>query len=63
TEEVIDKTRQTDKTIGISMGYDREAVAYWLARGLQWISLGGDFNLLYAKVKDTLDNVRAIERD
>ena len=63
TEEVIDKTRQTDKTIGISMGYDREAVAHWLARGLQWISLGGDFNLLYAKVKDTLDNVRAIERD
>ena len=60
TEEVIDKTRQSDKTIGISMGYDREAVAHWLARGLQWISLGGDFNLLYAKVKHTLDDVRAL---
>jgi len=60
TEEVIDKTRHSDKTIGISMGYDREAVAHWLARGLQWISLGGDFNLLYAKVKHTLDDVRAL---
>ena len=30
------------------MGYDREAVAHWLARGLQWISLGGDYHLLYA---------------
>ena len=62
TEEVIRKTRQTDKTIGISMGYDREAVAHWLAQGLQWISLGGDFNLLYAKVKDTLDDVRSLKR-
>ena len=62
TEEVIRKTRQTDKTIGISMGYDREAVTHWLAQGLQWISLGGDFNLLYAKVKDTLDDVRSIKR-
>ena len=63
TEKIIDQTRQTDKTIGISMGYDREAVTHWLKRGLQWISLGGDFNLLYAKVKDTLDDVRAIEQD
>ena len=62
TEEVIRKTRQTDKTIGISMGYNREAVTHWLNLGLQWISLGGDFNLLYAKAKETLDDVRAIER-
>jgi len=62
TEEVIRKTRQTDKTIGISMGYNREAVTHWLDLGLQWISLGGDFNLLYAKAKETLDDVRAIER-
>jgi len=62
TEEVIRKTRQTDKTIGISMGYNREAVTHWLNLGLQWISLGGDFNLLYAKAKETLDDVCAIER-
>ena len=61
-EEVIRKTRQTDKLIGISMGYDREAVAHWLDLGLQWISIGGDFNLLYAKVKDTLDDLRSLER-
>jgi len=62
TEEVIRKTRQTDKTIGISMGYDCEAVTHWLGLGLQWISLGGDFNLLYAKLKGMLDDVCAIER-
>ena len=44
------------------MGYNREAVAHWLGLGLQWISLGGDFNLLYAKVKETLADVHAIER-
>ncbi|NKB71210.1 MAG: 4-hydroxy-3-methylbut-2-en-1-yl diphosphate synthase [Candidatus Latescibacteria bacterium] len=60
TEEVIRKTRQTDKTIGISMGYDPQAVSHWLGLGLQWISLGGDFNLLYAKIVDMLDDVRAI---
>jgi 2-keto-3-deoxy-L-rhamnonate aldolase RhmA len=61
-EEVIRKTRQTEKLIGISMGYDREAVTHWLELGLQWISLGGDFNLLYAKAKDLLNDVRSIER-
>ena len=44
------------------MGYDREAVTHWLGLGLQWISLGGDFNLLYAKVKGMFDDVRSIER-
>ena len=62
TERVIAKTLQTDKTIGISMGYERQAVAHWLDRGLQWISLGGDFNLLYAKFKDVLDDVHSIPR-
>ncbi len=61
-EQIIRKTRQTDKLIGISMGYDREAIAHWLDLGLQWISIGGDFNLLYTKVKDTLDDLRSLER-
>ena len=56
------KTRQTDKLIGTSMDYDREAVAHWLELGLQWISIGVDFNLLYAKVKDTLDDLRFLKR-
>ena len=62
TEEVIRKPRQTDPTIGISMGYACAAVTHWLGLGLQWISLGGDFNLLYAKLKGMLDDVCAIER-
>lgn len=62
TEHVIKRTLQTDKTIGISMGYDRHAVAHWLGQGLQWIALGGDFNQLYAQFKNTLDDVLTITR-
>ena len=54
------KTRQTDKTIGIAMGHDRQAIAHWLDRGLQWISLGGDFNLLYAKLREIAEDVRTL---
>ena len=61
-EAVIEKTRQTDKTIGIAMGYERQAIAYWLDRGLQWISLGGDFNLLYAKLREIAEEVRTLPR-
>jgi 2-keto-3-deoxy-L-rhamnonate aldolase RhmA len=61
-EAVIEKTRQTDKTIGIAMGHDRQAIAYWLDRGLQWISLGGDFNLLYAKLREIAEDVRTLPR-
>ena len=61
-EEVIEKTRQTDKTIGVAMGYDPQAIAHWLDRGLQWISLGGDFNLLYTKLRDVAQDVRALPR-
>ena len=62
TEEVIKKTRQTDKTIGIAMGHDRQAITHWLDRGLQWISLGGDFNLLYTKLRDVAEDVRTLPR-
>ena len=61
-EEVIEKTRQTDKTIGIAMGHDPQTIAHWLDRGLQWISLGGDFNLLYTKLRDVAQDVRALTR-
>ena len=61
-EAVIEKTRQTDKTIGIAMGYERQAIAHWLDRGLQWISLGGDFNLLYAKLREIAEDVRTLPR-
>ena len=44
------------------MGHDRQAIAHWLDRGLQWISLGGDFNLLYAKLRDIAEDVRTLPR-
>lgn len=60
-DEVIRKTRATDKWMGISMGYEREAVQGWVAKGVQWISLGGDFSHLWAAAKGVLDEARALE--
>jgi len=43
------KTRQTDKTIGISMGYSREAVTHLSSLGVQRISLGSSIRLRHEK--------------
>ena len=58
--DVVARTRQTDKWMGLSMGYAPDAVREWIARGVQWISVGGDFNALYTYSKNVLDDVRAM---
>ena len=46
-EQVVKATRQTDKWMGLSMGWDPVQVPAWIERGVQWISISGDFNNLY----------------
>jgi 2-keto-3-deoxy-L-rhamnonate aldolase RhmA len=58
--QVVRRTRQTDKWMGLAMGFDPEALKYWIKIGVQWISVGGDFNSLYAYSKQVLDTVRAL---
>lgn len=58
-ERVIACTTQTEKWMGISMGYDPEAVRRWIGLGVQWIGLGSDFHTLYNHTKKMLDAVRS----
>ncbi|MFH1571215.1 MAG: aldolase/citrate lyase family protein [Gemmatimonadota bacterium] len=58
-DEVIRQTRATDKWMGISMGWQPAAVKEWIAKGVQWISLGGDYNSLYTYSRGVLDEVRS----
>lgn len=59
-EKVVAQTRQTAKWMGISMGYDREAVGRWVEAGVQWISLGTDFDTLYRHSKAMLDETKGL---
>ncbi|MGY8827633.1 MAG: HpcH/HpaI aldolase family protein [Candidatus Latescibacterota bacterium] len=60
-ERVIARTTQTEKWMGISMGYDPEAVRRWIGLGVQWIGLGSDFHTLYNHTKKMLDAVRSAD--
>jgi 2-keto-3-deoxy-L-rhamnonate aldolase RhmA len=57
-EDTVRRTRKTEKLMGISMGYEAEAVRRWVELGVQWISLGTDFSSLYQHSKKLLDDVR-----
>ncbi len=58
-EKVVAQTCQTEKWMGVSMGYDPEAVSRWIGLGVQWIGLGSDFHTLYTHTKNMLDEVRS----
>ncbi|MBI4025036.1 MAG: 4-hydroxy-3-methylbut-2-en-1-yl diphosphate synthase [Verrucomicrobia bacterium] len=60
SDEVIAKTRRSDKTVGASVGYATESVRRWLAKGLHWIAVGEDTDNLYSYSKTALDDVRSI---
>lgn len=57
-EDTVRRTRQSEKWMGISMGYEKETVRRWVDLGVQWISLGTDFSSLYQQSKGVLDEVR-----
>lgn len=60
-DDVIARTRATDKWMGISMGYEREAVQGWVAKGVQWISLASDFNHLWSAARQVIDEARELQ--
>lgn len=57
--EVIKKTCQTEKSIGIAMGYDLPAVNAWIEKGVHWISIGSDFFNLFNYSRQMLEELRA----
>jgi hypothetical protein len=58
SEDVVQRTRQTDKWMGLSMGWDPVTVPAWIERGVQWISISGDFNNLFTTATQILQAAR-----
>ncbi len=57
-ESVIAKARQASIPIGIGVGDDPELLADWIARGVQWLAMGGDCSLLLRAARATVAEVR-----
>ena len=57
-ESVIAKARQAGIPIGIGVGDDPELLADWIARGVQWLAMGGDCSLLLRAARATVAEVR-----
>jgi 2-keto-3-deoxy-L-rhamnonate aldolase RhmA len=57
-ESVIAKARQASIPIGIGVGDDPELLADWIARGVQWLAMGGDCSLLLRAARAAVAEVR-----
>ena len=57
-ESVIAKVRQAGIPIGIGIGDDPDQLKDWIARGVQWLAMGGDCSLLLRAAKQLVAAVR-----
>jgi 2-keto-3-deoxy-L-rhamnonate aldolase RhmA len=57
-ESAIAKARRAGIPVGIGIGDDTEQLADWIARGVQWLAMGGDCSLLLRAAKDVVAAVR-----
>lgn len=60
-DTVLAKTRPTPVFAGASAGFDPAMLPRWIAKGVQWINLGNDFNSMYFYSKQILDAARQAE--
>ena len=63
TESVIKSALKNGKTAGIAMGFDLDIISHYHRLGIQWISIGGDFNLLYSKLKEVVSETRSLVKN
>ena len=61
-ENVIKSALDYQKLAGLAMGFDLEMIAHYRELGIQWISVGGDFNLLYSKLRDVVSETRSVSK-
>ncbi len=57
-ESVIVKARKAGIPVGIGIGDDPDQLADWIARGVQWLAMGGDCSLLLRAARETVAAVR-----
>jgi 2-keto-3-deoxy-L-rhamnonate aldolase RhmA len=58
-ESVIAKARKAGVPVGIGIGDDPDQLADWIARGVQWLAMGGDCSLLLRAAREVATAVRA----
>ena len=61
-ENVIKSALDYQKLAGLAMGFDLEMIAHYRELGIQCISVGGDFNLLYSKLRDVVSETRSVSK-
>jgi len=58
-EQVVARAVEVGMPVGFA-GCPQDAMADWFEKGVSWFSLNGDFGLLYASAKASLDEARSI---
>ena len=59
-DTVLTKARQTDLSVGVSIGYDPELVKDWWERGVQWFALGEEVGHMFDGFTKVVNETRAI---
>ena len=57
-DSVIARCRQAGVPFGTSVGEDPEILADWVARGVNWLSMGGDLSLMLRAAAQAVGQVR-----
>jgi 2-keto-3-deoxy-L-rhamnonate aldolase RhmA len=57
-DSVIIRCRNAGVPVGTSVGEDPEILADWVARGVNWLSMGGDLRLILRAAAQAVSRVR-----
>jgi 2-dehydro-3-deoxyglucarate aldolase/4-hydroxy-2-oxoheptanedioate aldolase len=57
-ETVIGKARKKGVFIGIGIGDDPDILIEWIDKGINWLTMGGDFSLLLRAAREVAGKVR-----
>ncbi len=57
-ETIVAKTRQTNVFASVAIGGGPEALAAWVKRGVQWITVGGDIGFMLSAATQVSGQVR-----
>ena len=59
-DSVIAHSRRANVPVGVSVGEDPEVLADWVARGINWLAMGGDLSLMLRAASQAAGRVREL---